>query len=44
MASFAKVRALVSDLSKLAHREDLKGSLIGVGGLEVRGRQRLALT
>ena len=34
----------VLDLSKLAHRESLKRSHVGVGGLEVRGRQRLALT
>ena len=32
------------DLSELTHRESLKRSLVGVGGLEVRGRQRLALT
>ena len=32
------------DLSNLAHRESLKRSLVGVGGLEVRGRQRLTLT
>ena len=34
----------VLDLSKLTHREGLKRSLVGVGGLEVRGRQCLALT
>ena len=34
---------LVSDLSKLAHRQGLKRSLVGIGGLEVRERQRLAL-
>ena len=32
------------DLSKLTHRESLKRSFVGVGGLEVRERQRLALT
>ena len=32
------------NMSKLTHRESLKRSLVGVGGLEVRGRQRLALT
>ena len=34
----------VLTLSKLAHRQDPKRSHVGVGGLEVRGRQRLALT
>ena len=34
----------VLTLSKLAHRQRLKRGLVGVGGLEVRGRQRLALT
>ena len=34
----------VSDPSKLAYLQSLKRSLVGVGGLEVRGRQCLALT
>ena len=32
------------DLSELAHRQGLKRSLVGVGGLKVRGQQRLTLT
>ena len=34
----------VFDLSKSAHRENLKRSLVGVGGLEGRVRHCLALT
>ena len=36
--------AIVLNLSKLTHRESLNRSLVGVGGLEVRVRQCLALT
>ena len=36
--------AIVLNLSNLTHRESLKRSLVGVGGLEVRERQCLALT
>ena len=39
-----KASHYVLNLSKLAHREGLKRSLVGVGGLEVRGRQCLTLT
>ena len=39
-----KLTQLLFALSKLAHRQSLKRSLVGVGGLEVRGRQCLALT
>ena len=35
---------VVLDLSKLTHRQGLKRSFVGVGGLEGRGRQCLALT
>ena len=35
---------LVFDLSKLAHLQGPKRSFVGVGGLEVRVRQSLALT
>ena len=34
----------VFDLSELTHLQNLKRSLVGVGGLEVRVRQCLALT
>ena len=34
----------VFDLSESAYRESLKQSLVGIGGLEVRGRQCLTLT
>ena len=40
----SKAKPRVFDPSKLTHRQSLKRSLVGVGGLEVRGRQRLTLT